>query len=96
MDKQVVPVQHASALDGVPRIAAVFHNDCLYLAHHMVTLGYEFRPGLPHPANRTATMVDTVPLFREMAAQRCDCTAICVFIIQKSDVMVPHSAVLWS
>lgn len=67
---QVIPVQHANALDGVPRIAAVFQNDCLYLAHHMVTLGHEFRGGLPPPANQTATMIDTVPLFRELAAQR--------------------------
>lgn len=67
---QVIPVQHASALDGVPRIAAVFQNDCLYLAHHMITLGHEFRHSLPPPANQTATMIDTVPLFREMAAQR--------------------------
>lgn len=63
-------MQHAGALEGVPRIAAVFQNDCLYLAHHMVTLGYEFRSGLPSPLNQTATMMDTVPLFREMAAQR--------------------------
>ncbi|CAM9129934.1 unnamed protein product [Hapterophycus canaliculatus] len=67
--RAVVPVQHANALDGVPRIAAVFQNDCLYLAHHMVTLGHEFREGLPPPANQTATMIDTVPLFRELAAQ---------------------------
>ncbi|CAM9818049.1 unnamed protein product [Ectocarpus sp. 12 AP-2014] len=66
--RAVVPVQHANALDGVPRIAAVFQNDCLYLAHHMVTLGYEFRHGLPPPANQTATMIDTVHLFRELAA----------------------------
>ncbi|CAN0398913.1 unnamed protein product, partial [Scytosiphon promiscuus] len=69
--RAVIPVQHANALDGVPRIAAVFQNDCLYLAHHMVTLGHEFRQGLPPPANQTATMIDTVPLFRELAAQRC-------------------------
>ncbi|CAM9815605.1 unnamed protein product [Scytosiphon promiscuus] len=67
--RAVIPVQHANALDGVPRIAAVFQNDCLYLAHHMVTLGHEFRQGLPPPANQTATMIDTVPLFRELAAQ---------------------------
>lgn len=36
----------------------------------MVTMGHEFRKGLPPPANQTATMVDTVPLFRELAAQR--------------------------
>ncbi|CAM9812990.1 unnamed protein product [Ectocarpus sp. 6 AP-2014] len=66
--RAVVPVQHANALDGVPRIAAVFQNDCLYLAHHMVTLGHEFRHGLPPPANQTATMIDTVHLFRELAA----------------------------
>ncbi|CAM9792528.1 unnamed protein product [Ectocarpus fasciculatus] len=66
--RAVVPVQHANALDGVPRIAAVFQNDCLYLAHHMVTLGHEYRHGLPPPANQTATMIDTVPLFRELAA----------------------------
>lgn len=70
--RQVIPVQHANALSGVPRIAAVFQNDCLYVAHHMVTLGHEFRQGLPPPANETATMIDTVPLFRELAAQRCE------------------------
>lgn len=68
--RQVIPVQHAKALSGVPRIAAVFQNDCLYIAHHMVTLGHEFRQGLPPPVNETATMIDTVPLFRDLAAQR--------------------------
>ncbi|CAM9781621.1 unnamed protein product [Ascophyllum nodosum] len=67
--RAVIPVQHANALEGVPRIAAVFQNDCLYLAHHMVTLGHEFRQDLPPPANETATMIDTVPLFRELAAK---------------------------
>lgn len=67
---QVIPIRHANALSGVPRIAAVFQNDCLYIAHHMITLGHEFRQGLPPPINQTATMIDTVPLFRELAAQR--------------------------
>lgn len=67
---QVIPVQHRHALYGVPRIAAVFQNDCLYLAHHMVTLGHEFRQQLPPPANEIATMVDTIPLLRELAAHR--------------------------
>lgn len=78
---QVVPVQHANALDGVPRIAAVFQNDCLYLAHHMVTLGHEFRQGLPPPANETATFIDTVPLFRELAAQRYVMYVVCCVLV---------------
>lgn len=89
---QVIPVQHANALDGVPRIAAVFQNDCLYLAHHMITLGYEFRQGLPPPANQTATMIDTVPLFRELAAQRCsEQTSQCFWHPKRTTILTTQS-----
>jgi protein transport protein DSL1/ZW10 len=40
--RAVMPVLHANELETVPALAAVFANDCLYIAHHCMTLGYQF------------------------------------------------------
>ncbi|MEQ2182437.1 hypothetical protein GOODEAATRI_022296, partial [Goodea atripinnis] len=32
-----------------PHLAAVQHNNCMYLAHHLLTLGHHFRAHLPQP-----------------------------------------------
>ncbi|CAM9549596.1 unnamed protein product [Chrysoparadoxa australica] len=68
--RAVVPVHHADQITHVPRIAALFHNDCLYIAHHVVTLGHQYRQRLPPPINKVATMVDMVPLFRDLGEAR--------------------------
>ena len=52
---------------AVPRLVALFHNDCMYLAHHAMSLGHRFCRHLPDPLCRTATFVDIVPPLRRLA-----------------------------
>uniref|UniRef100_A0A8C7KS39 Centromere/kinetochore protein zw10 homolog n=1 Tax=Oncorhynchus kisutch TaxID=8019 RepID=A0A8C7KS39_ONCKI len=53
-----------------PHLAAIQHNNCMYIAHHLLTLGHQFRPHLPDPLSEgAATFVDLVPGFRKLGAQ---------------------------
>uniref|UniRef100_A0AAX7T8I5 Centromere/kinetochore protein zw10 homolog n=1 Tax=Astatotilapia calliptera TaxID=8154 RepID=A0AAX7T8I5_ASTCA len=53
-----------------PHLAAIQHNNCMYLAHHLLTLGHHFRNHLPQPLSEgVATFVDMVPGFRKLGAQ---------------------------
>ena len=59
---------YAHATDeAVPRLVALFHNDCMFLAHHALGLGHRFCRNLPDPLCRTATFVDVVPPLRRLA-----------------------------
>lgn len=54
-----------------PHLAAIQHNNCMYLAHHLLTLGHYFRAHLPQPLNEgVATFVDMVPGFRKLGKQQ--------------------------
>lgn len=66
----VVPTYHKENLLKFPHLAAVQHNNCMYLAHHLLTLGHQFRPHLPPPlSDGVTTFVDMVPAFRKLGAQ---------------------------
>lgn len=66
----VVPTYHKENLLKFPHLAAIQHNNCMYLAHHLLTLGHHFRAHLPQPLSEgVATVVDMVPGFRKLGAQ---------------------------
>ena len=74
--RAIIPASHGSEVAHVPRTAAVLHNDCVFLAHHCLTLGLEYKDKFPAPSEedargkllkQTCMFVDMVPLFREMA-----------------------------
>ncbi|XP_061558174.1 centromere/kinetochore protein zw10 homolog [Phycodurus eques] len=66
----VVPTYHKESLLKFPHLAAIQHNNCMYLAHHFLTLGHHFRPHLPQPLSQgVVTFVDMVPAFRKLGAQ---------------------------
>uniref|UniRef100_A0A8C6MI50 Centromere/kinetochore protein zw10 homolog n=1 Tax=Nothobranchius furzeri TaxID=105023 RepID=A0A8C6MI50_NOTFU len=66
----VVPTYHKENLLKFPHLAAIQHNNCMYLAHHLLTLGHHFRAHLPKPLSEgVATFVDMVPGFRKLGAQ---------------------------
>lgn len=51
----------------LPQLAAIQHNNCMYLAHHLLTLGHHFRAHLPQALGEgLATFVDMVPGFRKL------------------------------
>ncbi|XP_056140876.1 centromere/kinetochore protein zw10 homolog isoform X2 [Lampris incognitus] len=66
----VVPTYHKENLLKFPHLAAIQHNNCMYLAHHLLTLGHHFRSHLPQPLSEgVTTFVDMVPCFRKLGAQ---------------------------
>ncbi|KAF7648148.1 hypothetical protein LDENG_00161430, partial [Lucifuga dentata] len=66
----VVPTYHKENLIKFPHLAAIQHNNCMYLAHHLLTLGHYFRVHLPQPLfEGVATFVDMVPALRKLGAQ---------------------------
>eukprot|EP01038_Epipyxis_sp_PR26KG_P009864 gene9864-13271_t len=42
----VVPVKFSDVIDTVPRMGAMFYNDCLYIAHNSTLITHRYRQGL--------------------------------------------------
>ena len=65
--RAIMPSFYGSRLENDERFAALFHNDCMYLAHAALTLGFEFKPALESlMPGELVTFVDLVPLFRSL------------------------------
>lgn len=67
----VFPIFHKDALENIPQQSAIFHNDCMYLAHHLLTLGHQFSR-MSEYAKKTMqvmTFVDKVPYLRRLGAE---------------------------
>ncbi|XP_067827031.1 centromere/kinetochore protein zw10 homolog isoform X2 [Heptranchias perlo] len=66
----VVPTYHKETLQKLPQLAGIHHNNCMYIAHHLITLGHQFQCSLPSPlCNGAATFVDFVPSFRRLGTE---------------------------
>jgi len=65
--RAIVAARHARTLERVPQLCAIFHNDCMFLAHECLLLGHQFKPKFQPPLSHTATFVDMVPPFRQLA-----------------------------
>ena len=66
----VVPVYHKQTLE-LPQMAAIHCNNSMYLAHHCITMGHQFRPTLPDSLGQgAATFLDLVPVLRN-CGQKC-------------------------
>ena len=74
--RSIIPSSNGFEIANVPRTAAVLHNDAVFLSHHCLTLGLEYREKFPlvdesdargKLLKQTCIFVDLVPLFRELA-----------------------------
>ncbi|XP_041925139.1 centromere/kinetochore protein zw10 homolog [Alosa sapidissima] len=64
----VVPTYHEESLLKIPQLAAIHHNDCMFLAHHLITLGHHFGPVFT--TNYTVcSFVDLVPSLRRQGTR---------------------------
>jgi len=43
MFRAQVPVFHGPNLENVPLLAMIFHNDCMYIAHSLLTLAHSYK-----------------------------------------------------
>ena len=72
----LIPTLYKKEIGLVPRTTALFYNDCVFLAHHCLTLGLEYNDRMVQDLKDSSkeisdlrhhcTFVDLVPLFREM------------------------------
>ncbi|XP_060070552.1 centromere/kinetochore protein zw10 homolog [Ylistrum balloti] len=60
----VFPTYHKESLVNFPQLSALFHNNCMFIAHHLMTMGHQFRKKLPPSIN--ATFVDLVQKIRRL------------------------------
>jgi Centromere/kinetochore Zw10 len=76
MFRAIIPITYGNEVVNIPRTAALLHNDCVYLAHHCLTLGLEYKNKFSTPTlddtkgkllRQTCMFIDMVPLFRDMA-----------------------------
>ncbi|CAB4021889.1 centromere kinetochore zw10 homolog, partial [Paramuricea clavata] len=63
----VVPTYYEEDLRELPQMSALHYNNCMYLAHHLLTLGHQFLPKLPEHLKRgAATFVDMISPMRNL------------------------------
>ena len=49
---------------------ALQHNNCMFIAHHLLTLGHQYKSRLPPPLNQgAATFIDLVPCLRRLGTE---------------------------
>uniref|UniRef100_A0A8C2TKB9 Zw10 kinetochore protein n=1 Tax=Coturnix japonica TaxID=93934 RepID=A0A8C2TKB9_COTJA len=66
----VVPTYHKENLQKLPQLAAIHHNNCMYIAHHLLTMGHQFQYRLTNIlCDGAATFVDLVPGFRRLGME---------------------------
>ncbi|XP_052800969.1 centromere/kinetochore protein zw10 homolog [Mya arenaria] len=63
----VFPIYHKRSLDTLPQFTALHYNNCMYIAHHLMTLGHQFSKRLPETIN--STFVDLVPQIRRLGSE---------------------------
>ena len=52
-------------------LLALYHNNSIYIAHHLMTIGHQFRASLPDPLRESSqvTFLDLVPRMRRIGAE---------------------------
>ncbi|GAB1600910.1 centromere/kinetochore protein zw10 homolog [Argonauta hians] len=78
----VFPIYHKQRLTTLPQLTAIHYNNCMYIAHHLMLLGPQFRCMMPPPLSEGAGIfmdliqkirsLGTGDLLHQMAAQRKD------------------------
>ncbi|KAK6182146.1 hypothetical protein SNE40_009894 [Patella caerulea] len=63
----VFPTYHRQSLETLPQLTALHHNNCMFISHHLMTLGHQFSAKLPKSIN--ATFVDLIPKIRGMGTE---------------------------
>ena len=70
----LVPVVYEKDLsnENFIRAATLFHNDCLFIAHHLIYFGYIYRLKIDSSLRQKITFIDMVPPFRKIATMYMD------------------------
>ncbi|KAK2577429.1 hypothetical protein KPH14_003536 [Odynerus spinipes] len=66
----LVPEHHRKFLETIPQQVALFHNNCMYLAHHLLTLAHEYRDKLPESLQQlNLTFADQTLILRDVGSE---------------------------
>ncbi|XP_047364969.1 centromere/kinetochore protein zw10 homolog [Vespa velutina] len=66
----LVPEHHKKFLETIPQQVALFHNNCMYLAHHLLTLAHEYRDKLPRSLQQlNLTFTDQTLILRNVGSE---------------------------
>lgn len=66
----VLPSHHRCEIAELPRVAAIVHNNSMFLAHNLLVLGHQFHSRLPPPLNsQVATFIDQVTVIRQLGEE---------------------------
>ncbi|KAG8231565.1 hypothetical protein J437_LFUL011743 [Ladona fulva] len=66
----IMPLQHKEFLDTIPQQSALFHNNCMYLAHKLLTLGHQHSDLLPVVVqDQMVSFVDQVQVLRTIGTE---------------------------
>lgn len=69
----IIPMKFSDAIETVPRMGAVFFNDCIYISHNCTLITHKYRKGLGI-ANEllldTVGFVDFIPRLRVLGEER--------------------------
>ena len=66
----LTPYHYKTQINTVPRSIAIFYNNCMYISHHLITLGFEYREKMPAPLNsEICTFIDFVPVIRSLGEE---------------------------
>ena len=61
----LTPYYHNTHISSIPRSTAIYYNNCMFVAHHLITLGFEFQQDMAPPLNsEICTFIDFVPVIR--------------------------------
>jgi hypothetical protein len=64
--RSVYIAHHTEPLLSCASRVMITQNDCLYLAHHLGTIGYQYSKRLPEQMRQVATFLDLIPFFRSL------------------------------
>ncbi|XP_077296334.1 centromere/kinetochore protein zw10 homolog [Arctopsyche grandis] len=65
----IVPLHHKTFLETMPQQVALFHNNCMYLAHHLLMLGPKWKKTLSNrDLNYSIIFCDQVKELRDLAS----------------------------
>ncbi|KAL7752619.1 ribosome biogenesis protein ytm1 [Sorochytrium milnesiophthora] len=67
--RAVAPAAFRHQLSGSPFRVAVFLNDCMYIEHHLMTLGFHFRRAVEQSQFDVVTFADQIPLVRALGVK---------------------------
>ncbi|XP_067210231.1 centromere/kinetochore protein zw10 homolog isoform X2 [Linepithema humile] len=66
----LVPEHHKKFLETIPQQVALFHNNCMYLAHHLLTLAHEYRDKFSENLQKlNLTFADQVTVLRDISSE---------------------------